>query len=300
MLPSADEDNDDVIESFWLYIFSVFPSFVYYYLDGFLPNKSCVTQLLPFSHDISLGLNFGELIDAVYFDFAKAFDSVNHDIILHKLKYQFGIDGHMLKFIKEYLKGRKQRVLVYGKFSTILDVKSGVPQGSILGPLLLVLFINDIHTKISENTQIMLYADDTKIWRHILAPIDHEILQRDIDALNAWATLNKMKLNFTQKNVKYCLSTTLTITLYKNCLSIYINYSAQKSKTSLLEASFGVRGGQLWNTLPENIKVAPSLEALKARLGHYLVEIPDWPPTTSYSIEHNNSLLEWARRRGAQ
>ena len=84
---------------------------------GFMPNKSCVTQLVPFSHDISLGLNVGELIDVVYFDFAKAFDSVNHDIILHKLKYQFGIDGHMLKFIKEYLRGRKQRVFVNGKFS---------------------------------------------------------------------------------------------------------------------------------------------------------------------------------------
>ena len=162
---------------------------------GFLPNKSCVTQLLPFSHDISLDMNFGELIDVVYFDFAKAFDSVNHDIIFHKLKYQFGIDGHMLRFIKEYLKGWKQRVLVNGKFSTILDVKSGVPQGSILGLLLFVLFINDIHTKLSENTQIMLYADDTKIWRHIFALIDHEILQRDIDALNAWATLKKMKFH---------------------------------------------------------------------------------------------------------
>ena len=162
---------------------------------GFLPNKSCTTQLLPFSHHISLCLNSGGLVDVVYFDFAKAFDTVNHDIILRKLKYQFKIDGLMLKSIKNFLKGRKQQVLVNRKLSTPSNVKSGVPQGSILGPLLFVLFINDMQTVVSEHTNIALYADDTKILRHIKSPTDHDILQSDINALSTWAELNKMKFH---------------------------------------------------------------------------------------------------------
>ena len=100
---------------------------------GFLPSKSCTTQLVSFSHDISVGLNSNNLIDVIYLDFAKAFDTVNHDIILLKLKNEYYIDGLMLKFIKlkEYLQGRKQRVAVNSILSDIRAVKSGVPQGSI-------------------------------------------------------------------------------------------------------------------------------------------------------------------------
>ena len=89
----------------------------------------------------------------------------------------------MLKFIKEYLQGRQQRVLVNGAFSNSCIVKSGVPQGSILGPFLYVLFINSMRDHISPGTKIAFYADDTKIWRYIHSPIDHQILQNDIDTL---------------------------------------------------------------------------------------------------------------------
>ena len=123
---------------------------------GFLPLKSCTTQLVTFSHDISVGLNSNNLIDVIYLDFAKAFDTVNHDIILEKLKNEYNIDGLMLKFIKDYLQGRKQRVAVNGTLSDIRTVKSGVPQGSILGPLLFVLFINSMQNRVSPGTQIAL------------------------------------------------------------------------------------------------------------------------------------------------
>ena len=150
----------------------------------------------------------------------------------------------MLKFIKEYLRGRKQRVLVNGKFSTTLDVKSGVPQGSILGPLLFVLFINDIHSKVSENTRIALYADDAKIWRHILSPADHDILQRDIDALCNWAKINKMNFHpdkckiLSINNFSYNLLQELPFYLYPYQLdSTILDYTHEEKDLGILTTS---------------------------------------------------------------
>ena len=150
---------------------------------GFLPEKSCSTQLIQFCDSLSLSLNKNIRSDVIYFDFAKAFDSVNHDLILQKLKCFYGINGKLLAFIRNYLKDRWQAVVVDGLVSSSLRVLSGVPQGSILGPSLFVLFINDISIGLSPGTNIMLYADDTKIWREMNDENDFHTMQKDIDYL---------------------------------------------------------------------------------------------------------------------
>ena len=162
---------------------------------GFIFGKSCGTQLIGFCDSLALSLNQSIRTDVIYFDFAKAFDSVSHDIILHKLKYQFSIDGLLLKFITNYLKDRSQAVVLGGATSSSKSVSSGVPQGSILGPTLFVLFLNDITNGINDKTNILMYADDTKIWREINHEVDHHILQKDIDYLYDWALKNKMKFH---------------------------------------------------------------------------------------------------------
>ena len=106
---------------------------------GFLPNKSCATNLTILIEDVTKSLHNNVGTEIIYFDFAKAFDSVSHDIILHKLKTKFNIDGRLLKFLQDYLKHRKQRVIIDNMASEVLDVHSGIPQGSILGPLLFIL-----------------------------------------------------------------------------------------------------------------------------------------------------------------
>ena len=162
----------------------------------FLPIN-LTTNMVTFTDSVVLSINDTKTLstDVVYFDFSKAFDSVNHDIVLRKLKESYKIDGRLLKFIMNYLKGREQSVVIDNCKSSSKPVLSGVPQGSIIGPILFVLFINDLPLGLSPCTDLALYADDTKIWRSIACENDHRILQNDINYLHEWARSNKMKFH---------------------------------------------------------------------------------------------------------
>jgi len=151
--------------------------------------------MLDFTDHLAVGLNNSHQTDIIYFDFSKAFDSVSHDLILEKLKEKFNINGKFLRFFKMYLKDRKQRVVIDGEFSDWVNVRSGVPQGSILGPALFVIFINDIIQEVSSPTHARLYADDMKIWRHIRNTNDQAELQNDINKLHSWSVANKIRFH---------------------------------------------------------------------------------------------------------
>ena len=128
-------------------------------------------------------------------DFSKVFDKVPHVRLLHKLEF-YGIRGTYFKWIKEFLTDRKQQVIIDNKFSTPSTVLSGVPQGSVLGPLLFQLFINDLPNGIE--SLVKLYADDVLIMRSITTSDDHQILQNDLIKLTHWSSIWQMPFNLTK------------------------------------------------------------------------------------------------------
>ena len=123
-------------------------------------------------------------VDVAILDFAKAFDKVAHVRLAQKLNF-YGIRGQLLQWLQSFLANRTQKVVVDGRQLSPCNVTSGVPQGSVLGPVLFLLYINDIVTNI--HSQLRLFADGCLIYRPIQSPKDQIILQSDLDKLSAWA-----------------------------------------------------------------------------------------------------------------
>ena len=129
----------------------------------------------------------------VYLDFAKAFDKVDHIILMKKVQ-QFGIKGKLHSWIEGFISNRYQQVLVEGKLSRKEKVISGVPQGTVLGPLLFLIFINDLESSLKHSI-LRIFADDSKIVKEVENEHDHQKLQTDLNIAIDWASRNNMELN---------------------------------------------------------------------------------------------------------
>ena len=172
---------------------------------GFRSGRSCLTNLLEYLEYVTTQIDNRQPVDCVYLDFSKAFDKVPHQRLLVKLK-TMGIEGKVLEWIRDWLSNRKQRVVLNGTNSKWQPVLSGVPQGSVLGPLLFILYINDLDTGITSN--ISKFADDTKLFYRVPDNVTSSALQSDLDRLVAWAKNGSW--NLTQISAKFFILETIT------------------------------------------------------------------------------------------
>ncbi len=162
---------------------------------GFRSGRSCDTALASLIHDWASILDSGRSsIDCVLLDFSKAFDTVPHRRLIHKVK-ALGVHPKICRWIRNFLSGRLQRVNVAGSTSSWLPVTSGVPQGSVIGPLLFSIYINDIHRDITPGTVMNLFADDALLYRAVTTTGDCAIVQHDLDTLSRWSGTWMLKFN---------------------------------------------------------------------------------------------------------
>ncbi len=162
---------------------------------GFRKGRSCISALIDVYDYIMQSLGDSEVhcVDMIYLDFAKAFDKVDHHILLRKLK-SLGITGSLGIWLSDFLSSRSQFVQIPGGVSDTGPVSSGVPQGTVLGPVLFLILISDINSDI-KHCKISSFADDTRLYSAISNPYDCDKLQVDLNSVYKWAERNNMQFN---------------------------------------------------------------------------------------------------------
>ena len=242
---------------------------------GFVMNKSCLTNLMETIDTASQAIDDGNRILIIFLDFAKAFDKVCHESLLSKLKaYRFSDD--IVAWIRSFLSDRKQRVVIGDSISSWKSITGGVPQGSVLGPLLFVIFINDMPTVV--NHLIKLFADDSKLIGIIRNHDDIRILQNDLDALSKWAMDWRMLFHPDKCKVME-ISKSRNSTNSRIVLTMAKNDSLDRHilAETMIERDLGVL---ISNTLKFDQQVKHAAAKATQVLGQLKRTFRNWTPTT--------------------
>ena len=272
---------------------------------GFLKARSCLTNMLCFLEEITKWIDVGSPVDIIYLDFQKAFDKVPHQRLLLKLKAH-GIGDSITDWIEQWLTDRRQRVVVDGEVSTWKSVLNGVPQGSVLGPILFLIYINDLDDSITSN--VLKFADDTKLFIKVNTDGDKQHLQNDLDRLVKWSEKWQMLFNFGKckclhtghgnLNVNYKMGdTVLGTTVKEKDLGVTISADMKVSEQCGIAAS---KGNQILGLIRRNITykgkklIIPLYKAIVRPHLEYCIQA--WRPYRKKDID----TLERIQRRATK
>ena len=175
---------------------------IYESQHGFRRGRLCLSNLLTFLEKVTKAVDEGLSLDVIYLDLAKAFDKVPHERLLKKIS-SHGIEGKVKQWLANWLKGREQRVCIDGSSSGWRQVLSGVPQGSVLGPILFLIYINDLDLVV--HNEILKFADDSKLFGVVTNVCEANSLQSDLNlnSLIQWTDQWQMKFNFEKCKVMH-------------------------------------------------------------------------------------------------
>lgn len=275
---------------------------------GFMPKRSCLTNLLEFLEEITRIIDEGHCVDLIYLDFAKAFDKVPHMRLLSKIKAH-GISGNIGKWIQEWLHERKQRVVLNGTESCSAEVTSGVPQGSVLGPILFVIYINDIDTAIDTLLVVLKkFADDTKAAAIVDTVEQSKLFQVQLNEVFKWSVewqmlfnLDKCKvmhIGLNNKQHKYYMDGhQLKVTESEKDIGVYIHNSL---KPSVQVAEAAKKANQVLGQLLRSVSYRDKFHFVrlyKQRVRcHLELAVQAWSPWLQQDIK----LLEDVQKRAVR
>ncbi len=273
---------------------------------GFRAKRSTETQLILTIDDLAKALDSKKSVDVVVLDFTKAFDKVPHRRLMHKL-YHLGIRGSLHTWICNFLSGRQQRVVIDGESSSPASVTSGVPQGTVLGPLLFLIYINDLPDKLT--SQVRLFADDCLVYQPITSDEDVASLQNDLHHLESWqndwlmhfnpskcCTISFANRNPPKRQYKFC-GEKLSSEESHPYLGIELHNSLNWNKQTQISSNkarkvLGVIRRNMWSC-PEKVKSTAYLSLVRPHLEY---AVAAWDPHTECNIKTLDRIQRQAAR----